>query len=45
MATYEARQKEYASRGQKHFYFMTLNGGEVFSYFVYPMVSKPASLK
>ncbi|KAF3337736.1 histone-lysine N-methyltransferase ASHH2-like isoform X2 [Carex littledalei] len=29
MATYEARQKEYASRGQKHFYFMTLNGGEV----------------
>ncbi|KAF3337732.1 histone-lysine N-methyltransferase ASHH2-like isoform X2 [Carex littledalei] len=29
MPTYEARQKEYASRGQKHFYFMTLNGGEV----------------
>ncbi|KAM0940024.1 putative [histone H3]-lysine(4) N-trimethyltransferase chromatin remodeling SET family [Dioscorea sansibarensis] len=29
LATYEQRQKEYASRGQKHFYFMTLNGGEV----------------
>nr|CAD1836876.1 unnamed protein product [Ananas comosus var. bracteatus] len=27
--TYEARQRYYASRGQKHFYFMTLNGGEV----------------
>ncbi|OVA03854.1 SET domain [Macleaya cordata] len=27
--TYEVRQKEYASRGQKHFYFMTLNGSEV----------------
>ncbi|XP_042482254.1 histone-lysine N-methyltransferase ASHH2 [Macadamia integrifolia] len=26
---YEARQREYASRGQKHFYFMTLNGSEV----------------
>jgi len=29
LATYEARQRDYASRGQKHFYFMTLNGGEV----------------
>ncbi|KAJ0976840.1 hypothetical protein J5N97_012314 [Dioscorea zingiberensis] len=29
LATYEQRQKDYASRGQKHFYFMTLNGGEV----------------
>ncbi|OMO52182.1 hypothetical protein CCACVL1_29320, partial [Corchorus capsularis] len=27
--TYEARQKEYAARGQRHFYFMTLNGSEV----------------
>eukprot|EP00268_Persea_americana_P038767 TRINITY_DN38397_c0_g1_i2.p1 TRINITY_DN38397_c0_g1~~TRINITY_DN38397_c0_g1_i2.p1 ORF type:complete len:2316 (+),score=492.02 TRINITY_DN38397_c0_g1_i2:357-6950(+) len=26
---YEARQREYALRGQKHFYFMTLNGSEV----------------
>ncbi|KAK9134953.1 hypothetical protein Syun_014283 [Stephania yunnanensis] len=26
---YEARQKEYAAKGQKHFYFMTLNGSEV----------------
>ncbi|XP_077231882.1 histone-lysine N-methyltransferase, partial [Tasmannia lanceolata] len=26
---YEDRQKDYASRGQKHFYFMTLNGSEV----------------
>ncbi|KAL5699503.1 [histone H3]-lysine(4) N-trimethyltransferase [Ranunculus cassubicifolius] len=26
---YEARQREYASRGQRHFYFMTLNGSEV----------------
>nr|XP_009416927.1 PREDICTED: uncharacterized protein LOC103997440 isoform X2 [Musa acuminata subsp. malaccensis] len=29
LGTYEARQRYYASRGQKHFYFMTLNGGEV----------------
>jgi len=29
LVTYEARQRDYASRGQKHFYFMTLNGGEV----------------
>ncbi|MBA0566186.1 hypothetical protein Golob_011029, partial [Gossypium lobatum] len=28
MQAYEARQKEYASRGQRHFYFMTLNGSE-----------------
>ncbi|KAG6482247.1 hypothetical protein ZIOFF_058878 [Zingiber officinale] len=28
-ATYEARQRDYGSRGQRHFYFMTLNGGEV----------------
>lgn len=35
MTAYEARQREYASRGQKHFYFMTLNGNEVviFHYF------------
>ncbi|XP_057490499.1 histone-lysine N-methyltransferase ASHH2-like [Actinidia eriantha] len=26
---YEARQREYASMGHKHFYFMTLNGSEV----------------
>ncbi|XP_068647220.1 histone-lysine N-methyltransferase ASHH2 [Aristolochia californica] len=26
---YEARQRDYASRGQKHFYFMTLNGSEI----------------
>ncbi|KAL6504861.1 hypothetical protein OROHE_023619 [Orobanche hederae] len=26
---YEARQKEYALQGHKHFYFMTLNGSEV----------------
>ncbi|KAG0470951.1 hypothetical protein HPP92_015497 [Vanilla planifolia] len=29
LAAYEARLKNYACRGQKHFYFMTLNGGEV----------------
>ncbi|KAL0878201.1 hypothetical protein Bca101_027907 [Brassica carinata] len=29
MQSYEARQKDYASMGQKHFYFMTLNGNEV----------------
>jgi len=29
LPTYETRQRDYASRGQKHFYFMTLNGGEV----------------
>ncbi|XP_078434729.1 histone-lysine N-methyltransferase isoform X2 [Wolffia australiana] len=29
MVGYEARQREYAFRGQKHFYFMTLNGNEV----------------
>ncbi|OMO53331.1 hypothetical protein COLO4_36773 [Corchorus olitorius] len=29
MQAYEARQKEYAARGQRHFYFMTLNGSEV----------------
>ncbi|CAK7346920.1 unnamed protein product [Dovyalis caffra] len=26
---YEARQKEYASKGHKHFYFMTLDGSEL----------------
>lgn len=26
---HEARQKEYALLGHKHFYFMTLNGSEV----------------
>lgn len=26
---YEARQREYALEGHKHFYFMTLNGSEV----------------
>ncbi|GMI89577.1 hypothetical protein HRI_002627100 [Hibiscus trionum] len=31
---YEARQKEYASRGQRHFYFMTLNGSEVIDAYV-----------
>ncbi|ESQ27388.1 hypothetical protein EUTSA_v10017998mg [Eutrema salsugineum] len=29
MQSYETRQKDYASMGQKHFYFMTLNGNEV----------------
>lgn len=29
MPAYEARQREYASKGHKHFYFMTLNGTEV----------------
>uniref|UniRef100_A0A1D1YLR0 Histone-lysine N-methyltransferase ASHH2 n=1 Tax=Anthurium amnicola TaxID=1678845 RepID=A0A1D1YLR0_9ARAE len=29
LAAYEERQREYAFRGQKHFYFMTLNGNEV----------------
>lgn len=29
MQSYETRQKEYACKGQKHFYFMTLNGNEV----------------
>ena len=34
MQAYEARQKEYASRGQRHFYFMTLNGSEVWIIFI-----------
>ncbi|CAN1176033.1 Histone-lysine N-methyltransferase ASHH2 [Linum perenne] len=29
MRAYEARQKEYAVKGHKHFYFMTLDGSEV----------------
>ncbi|GAB2289810.1 hypothetical protein Dimus_024115 [Dionaea muscipula] len=29
LPTYEARQRDYASIGHKHFYFMTLNGNEV----------------
>ncbi|CAL5333188.1 unnamed protein product [Camellia sinensis] len=29
MQAYEARQREYAAKGHKHFYFMTLNGSEV----------------
>ncbi|KAI4387974.1 hypothetical protein MLD38_000356 [Melastoma candidum] len=29
MPTYEARQRDYAAKGHKHFYFMTLNGSEV----------------
>jgi hypothetical protein len=29
IASYESRQQYYASKGQKHFYFMALNGGEV----------------
>ncbi|XP_020889612.1 histone-lysine N-methyltransferase ASHH2 isoform X2 [Arabidopsis lyrata subsp. lyrata] len=29
MQSYDTRQKEYACKGQKHFYFMTLNGNEV----------------
>ncbi|CAL5057754.1 unnamed protein product [Urochloa decumbens] len=29
ITSYEERQRYYASRGQKHFYFMALNGGEV----------------
>ncbi|XWS21683.1 hypothetical protein CRYUN_Cryun30bG0075300 [Craigia yunnanensis] len=34
MQAYEARQKEYTSRGQRHFYFMTLNGCEVIDAYV-----------
>ncbi|KAL8500693.1 hypothetical protein ACS0TY_020322 [Phlomoides rotata] len=30
---YEARQREYALQGHRHFYFMTLNGSEVCYYF------------
>ncbi|KAE9603949.1 putative histone-lysine N-methyltransferase chromatin remodeling SET family [Lupinus albus] len=29
MHAYEARQREYALKGHRHFYFMTLNGSEV----------------
>ncbi|XP_052202818.1 histone-lysine N-methyltransferase ASHH2 [Diospyros lotus] len=29
MLAYQARQRDYASEGHKHFYFMTLNGSEV----------------
>ncbi|CAM0908295.1 unnamed protein product [Alopecurus aequalis] len=29
ITAYESRQSYYASKGQKHFYFMALNGGEV----------------
>ncbi|MCO5556647.1 hypothetical protein L7F22_010198 [Adiantum nelumboides] len=29
VASYEARQKQYALGGQKHFYFMTLSGSEI----------------
>ncbi|KAM0840806.1 hypothetical protein ACQ4PT_059408 [Festuca glaucescens] len=29
ITAYEYRQRDYASKGQKHFYFMALNGGEV----------------
>ncbi|KAG7032825.1 Histone-lysine N-methyltransferase ASHH2 [Cucurbita argyrosperma subsp. argyrosperma] len=29
MHAYEARQKEYALNGHRHFYFMTLNGSEI----------------
>lgn len=29
MPAYKARQRDYASQGHKHFYFMTLNGSEV----------------
>ncbi|KAM0840805.1 hypothetical protein ACQ4PT_059408 [Festuca glaucescens] len=28
ITAYEYRQRDYASKGQKHFYFMALNGGE-----------------
>lgn len=35
MHTYEARQREYALKGHRHFYFMTLNGSEVWIYPVY----------
>lgn len=34
MQAYEARQKEYAANGHKHFYFMTLNGSEVCKTFI-----------
>ncbi|XP_062219305.1 uncharacterized protein LOC133919077 [Phragmites australis] len=29
ITSYKSRQRYYASKGQKHFYFMALNGGEV----------------
>ncbi|XP_044971195.1 uncharacterized protein LOC123431465 isoform X1 [Hordeum vulgare subsp. vulgare] len=29
ITTYESRQRDYASKGKKHFYFMALDGGEV----------------
>ncbi|XP_021841738.1 histone-lysine N-methyltransferase ASHH2 isoform X2 [Spinacia oleracea] len=29
LQSYEARQRDYAAKGHKHFYFMTLNGNEV----------------
>lgn len=29
MRSYEERQRDYAFKGHKHFYFMTLNGSEV----------------
>jgi hypothetical protein len=32
ITAYESRQRYYASKGQKHFYFMALNGGEVCLY-------------
>lgn len=37
MQAYEARQKEYALKGHKHFYFMTLNGSEVSSIFLWTL--------
>ena len=33
--SHESRQRYYASKGQKHFYFMALNGGEVLSDFTF----------
>lgn len=39
MHAYEARQKEYAMKGHKHFYFMTLNGSEVCAILVYSHIN------
>lgn len=43
MHAYEARQKDYALKGHRHFYFMTLNGSEVWIcllwFFLFPNLS------
>ncbi|KAF9687177.1 hypothetical protein SADUNF_Sadunf02G0066600 [Salix dunnii] len=42
---YEARQKEYASKGHKHFYFMTLDGSELVNALVKVLVVIDACVK